>query len=103
VDALDESPVDAHADDVVRHHGTLDVSMNLVSTGDVQGTPLVEMQLADFDGSRRPRRVAGAPDPPGSRSDAREGRQRRSVPGDRPGAHHYRVSDQTSLAGAIIS
>jgi NAD(P)-dependent dehydrogenase (short-subunit alcohol dehydrogenase family) len=49
VDALDESAVDAHADDVVRDHGTLDISMNLISTGDVQGTPLVEMKLADFE------------------------------------------------------
>ncbi|HEX6310760.1 MAG TPA: SDR family oxidoreductase [Acidimicrobiia bacterium] len=49
VDALDEGAVDAHADEVVRSHGTLDVSMNLISTGDVQGTPLVEMELADVE------------------------------------------------------
>jgi NAD(P)-dependent dehydrogenase (short-subunit alcohol dehydrogenase family) len=49
VDALDEGAVDAHADEVVRDHGTLDISMNLISTGDVQGTPLVEMDLADFE------------------------------------------------------
>jgi 3-oxoacyl-[acyl-carrier protein] reductase len=49
VDALDEAAVDAHADRLVRDHGTLDVSMNLISTGDVQGTPLVEMELADFE------------------------------------------------------
>jgi NAD(P)-dependent dehydrogenase (short-subunit alcohol dehydrogenase family) len=49
VDALDEAAVDAHADELVRDHGTLDVSMNLISTGDVQGTPLVEMELADFE------------------------------------------------------
>jgi NAD(P)-dependent dehydrogenase (short-subunit alcohol dehydrogenase family) len=49
VDALDESAVDAHADELVRDHGTLDVSMNLISTGDVQGTPLVEMELGDFE------------------------------------------------------
>jgi 3-oxoacyl-[acyl-carrier protein] reductase len=49
VDALDEAAVDAHADELVRDHGTLDVSMNLISTGDVQGTPLVEMALADFE------------------------------------------------------
>jgi 3-oxoacyl-[acyl-carrier protein] reductase len=41
--------VDAHADELVRDHGTLDISMNLISTGDVQGTPLVEMELADFE------------------------------------------------------
>src|SRR5262245_36588296 len=44
VDALDTGAVDAHADELVRDHGTLDVSMNLISTGDVQGTPLVEME-----------------------------------------------------------
>jgi 3-oxoacyl-[acyl-carrier protein] reductase len=49
VDALDERAVDAHADELVRDHGTLDISMNLISTGDVQGTPLVEMELADFE------------------------------------------------------
>ncbi|MGH2475583.1 MAG: SDR family NAD(P)-dependent oxidoreductase, partial [Candidatus Limnocylindrales bacterium] len=49
VDALDEGAVDAHADGLVRDNGTVDVSMNLISTGDVQGTPLVEMELADFE------------------------------------------------------
>ena len=49
VDALDEAAVDAHADELVRDHGTLDISMNLIATGDVQGTPLVEMDLADFE------------------------------------------------------
>ena len=49
VDALDEAAVDAHADELVRDHGTLDVSINVISTGDVQGTPLVEMALADFE------------------------------------------------------
>jgi 3-oxoacyl-[acyl-carrier protein] reductase len=49
VDALDERAVDAHADELARDHGSLDISMNLISTGDVQGTPLVEMELADFE------------------------------------------------------
>jgi 3-oxoacyl-[acyl-carrier protein] reductase len=49
VDALDERVVDAHANELVRDHGTLDISMNLISTGDVQGTPLVEMEVADFE------------------------------------------------------
>jgi 3-oxoacyl-[acyl-carrier protein] reductase len=49
VDALDERAVDEHADELVREHGTLDISMNLISTGDVQGTPLVEMAVADFE------------------------------------------------------
>ena len=49
VDALDEAAVDAHAEAVVRDHGSLDISMNLISTGDVQGTPLVEMTTDDFE------------------------------------------------------
>ena len=49
VDALDEQAVDAHADALVREHGSLDISMNLISTGDVQGTPLVEMTVGDFE------------------------------------------------------
>jgi 3-oxoacyl-[acyl-carrier protein] reductase len=49
VDALDEAAVDAHADDVARRFGRLDISFNLISHGDVQGTPLAEMSLADFE------------------------------------------------------
>jgi 3-oxoacyl-[acyl-carrier protein] reductase len=49
VDALDEGAVDAHADDVVERFGSLDVSFNLISHGDVQGTPLARMTLADFE------------------------------------------------------
>jgi 3-oxoacyl-[acyl-carrier protein] reductase len=44
VDALDERPVDEHAAAV----GRIDVSFNLISLGDVQGTPLVEMRTEDF-------------------------------------------------------
>ena len=49
VDALDQQAVDEHAQRVVSEHGSLDVSFNLISHGDVQGTPLVEMSLADFE------------------------------------------------------
>ena len=49
VDALDEHAVDAHADAVVAEHGSLDITINLISVGDVQGTPLVEMATADFE------------------------------------------------------
>ncbi|HZN70632.1 MAG TPA: SDR family oxidoreductase [Micromonosporaceae bacterium] len=49
VDALDEAAVDAHADAVAVSAGSLDISFNLISFGDVQGTPLVEMSLADFE------------------------------------------------------
>jgi NAD(P)-dependent dehydrogenase (short-subunit alcohol dehydrogenase family) len=49
VDALDERAVDEHADAVVARTGRIDVSFNLISHGDVQGTPLVEMALEDFE------------------------------------------------------
>jgi 3-oxoacyl-[acyl-carrier protein] reductase len=45
VDALDERAVDAHADSVAAEHGSLDVSMSVVSQQDVQGTPLAEMEV----------------------------------------------------------
>lgn len=48
VDALDEAAVDAHVDDVVARAGSIDVSFNLISRGDVQGTPLVEMTTDDL-------------------------------------------------------
>lgn len=49
VDALDGTAVDDHADAVVAGAGSLDISFNLISMRDVQGTPLVEMALADFE------------------------------------------------------
>jgi 3-oxoacyl-[acyl-carrier protein] reductase len=44
VDALDERSVDAHADAI----GAIDISFNLISHGDVQGTPMVEMAVEDY-------------------------------------------------------
>jgi 3-oxoacyl-[acyl-carrier protein] reductase len=44
VDALDERSVDSHAEAV----GTIDISFNLISHGDVQGTPMVEMAVEDY-------------------------------------------------------
>lgn len=44
LDVLDEAAVAAHLDAV----GRVDVSFNLVSRGDVQGRPLLEMAAADF-------------------------------------------------------
>jgi len=55
VDALDEHAVDEHADAVAAQAGAIDISFNLISHGDVQGTPLVEMALEDFE---RPVRTA---------------------------------------------
>ncbi len=49
VDALDEAQVDRHADAVAAGAGSLDISFNLIAHGDVQGTPLAEMKLADFE------------------------------------------------------
>jgi 3-oxoacyl-[acyl-carrier protein] reductase len=49
LDALDEAAVDRHADAVAADAGSLDISFNLISLGDVQGTPLAEMSLADFE------------------------------------------------------
>jgi NAD(P)-dependent dehydrogenase (short-subunit alcohol dehydrogenase family) len=48
VDALDERGVDQHADVVAARAGSIDVSFCLVSQNDVQGTPLVDMRLADL-------------------------------------------------------
>lgn len=49
VDALDGAAIDAHADAVVAEAGSIDISFNVISHGDVQGTPLAEMPLADFE------------------------------------------------------
>jgi 3-oxoacyl-[acyl-carrier protein] reductase len=49
VDALDETAVDQLADTVAASAGGIDVSFNLISYGDVQGTPLAEMPLEDFE------------------------------------------------------
>ena len=49
LDALDEAAVGAHADAVAARWGSLDVSMSLISQGDVQGTPLAEMSFGDFE------------------------------------------------------
>lgn len=48
VDALDETAVDAFVDGVARQFGSVDVSFNLISVGDVQGTPFVEMSQDDY-------------------------------------------------------
>jgi 3-oxoacyl-[acyl-carrier protein] reductase len=48
VDALDERAVDEHADAVAARAGSIDISFNLVSQGDVQGVPLAEMRLDDL-------------------------------------------------------
>jgi NAD(P)-dependent dehydrogenase (short-subunit alcohol dehydrogenase family) len=48
VDALDARSVDEHADAVAAEAGGIDISFNLISHGDVQGTPMAEMELDDY-------------------------------------------------------
>src|ERR1700730_16577480 len=47
VDALEEGSVEKHANDVVSKAGRIDVSFNLITRGDVQGKPLVDMTPDD--------------------------------------------------------
>jgi len=49
VDALDERAVNEHADAMVAAAGGVDVSFNAITHGDVQGTPMHEMSLGDFE------------------------------------------------------
>jgi len=49
VDALDEQAVDKYVDTVAASAGSIDVSVNLTPYGDVQGTPLAQMALEDFE------------------------------------------------------
>src|SRR5215212_4582551 len=48
LDALDEQAVDEHAQGVVSQAGSIDVSFNLITRGDVQGIPLIEMTTDDL-------------------------------------------------------
>lgn len=48
VDALDRASVDRHLGDVVRQHGGVDVSFNLIGLGGRQGDALTAMKVDDF-------------------------------------------------------
>jgi NAD(P)-dependent dehydrogenase (short-subunit alcohol dehydrogenase family) len=48
VDALDEASVRGFVDAVAGEAGRIDASFNLISVGDVQGTPLAKMGWVDF-------------------------------------------------------
>ncbi|MGH3088488.1 MAG: SDR family NAD(P)-dependent oxidoreductase [Rubrobacteraceae bacterium] len=48
LDALDEQAVDEHAREVVERASGIDISFNLITRGDVQGIPLVDMTTEDF-------------------------------------------------------
>jgi NAD(P)-dependent dehydrogenase (short-subunit alcohol dehydrogenase family) len=48
LDATDERAVDEHARSVAAETGSIDVSFNLITRGDVQGTPLVDLATDDL-------------------------------------------------------
>ncbi|MER6667864.1 SDR family oxidoreductase [Amycolatopsis japonica] len=48
-DALDETAIVEHAASVASTAGSVDISMNVITHNDVQGTPLVEMSLEDLE------------------------------------------------------
>lgn len=48
LDALDGAAIDAHAEAVVARGGSLDISVNVIQHGDVQGTPMAEMEVEDY-------------------------------------------------------
>ncbi|GAA2137101.1 SDR family NAD(P)-dependent oxidoreductase [Streptomyces synnematoformans] len=48
VDALDEDAVEEHAARVAAEAGSVDVSINLITRNDVQGTPLIDLSVADY-------------------------------------------------------
>lgn len=48
LDATNAQAVDAHAKDVAAASGSLDISMNVIQHGDVQGSPMVDMYVEDY-------------------------------------------------------
>lgn len=49
VDVLDETAVDRHVDDVADRAGSVDIGVTVIGVDDVQGTPMAEMTLADYE------------------------------------------------------
>ena len=49
LDALDAAAVERHADGVAQRAGGIDIALNAVGVAHVQGTPLAELSLADFE------------------------------------------------------
>lgn len=49
LDALDERAVDEHADTVAARAGSIDISLNVISHGELFGTPLAASSVADFE------------------------------------------------------
>src|SRR5262252_6042283 len=48
LDALDEQAVDEHVQSVVAEAGTVDISFNLITRGDVQQVPLIDITAPDL-------------------------------------------------------
>ena len=48
VDALDEKQVKDHLDELVRRHGTVDISFCAIDLYPVQGIPLIDLKTEDF-------------------------------------------------------
>ncbi|WAP52250.1 SDR family oxidoreductase [Arthrobacter sp. ATA002] len=48
LDATNARAVERHADDVAAAAGSLDISMNVIQHGDVQGSPMVDMYVEDY-------------------------------------------------------
>jgi 3-oxoacyl-[acyl-carrier protein] reductase len=48
VDAMDESAVEKHADDVAGRAGAIDIAVNAVGIPHVQGTPFAELSYEDY-------------------------------------------------------
>ena len=48
LDATNGQAVDEHANDVASTAGSLDISMNVIQHGDVQGKPMVQMHVEDY-------------------------------------------------------
>ena len=49
VDALHEQTVNCYVDAEAEKSGSIDISFNLISYRDIQGTPLAEIALKDFE------------------------------------------------------
>src|SRR6478736_5020857 len=48
VDALDEKAVNEHIDGVAEEAGGIEICFNAIQHGDVQGTPMIDMNVDDY-------------------------------------------------------
>jgi 3-oxoacyl-[acyl-carrier protein] reductase len=49
LDVLDEDAVDRHIDGIAEQTASIDIGINVIGVDDVQGTPMAEMTLADYE------------------------------------------------------